>query len=243
VRSFLVVLAVALPLHADGLSDVRAALAKLSGRDPIRATYEVQRQIDNNGKFNNDKFTGRASIDVEGDANGVRVQFSRALLEQMEKEQDAKAREPKKPTPTVSAVAQMGALAVADAIDHAPYLLHMLDDAKLVEDRAGTLGGKPSRVIIFRLADKRDMDIGKMTVIENKLTLWLGDDHVPVAAELVRAAKYSFLIFKAEWKTNRSWHFARIGDRLVRMRDEEREIGSGLGQKGNTLTIATLKVR
>jgi hypothetical protein len=131
---------------------------------------------------------------------------------------------------------------VAEAIDYAPSFLQMLDDAQVVEDRAGTLAGKQARVVIFRLADKRDMDVGKMTLLENKLTVWLGTDDVPLAAELVRNAKYSFLIFKAEWKTNRSWHFARIGDRLVRTRDEEREVGSGLGQKGNTVTIATLRV-
>jgi hypothetical protein len=242
VRRLLILLAVAVPLYGDALLDIRTALSRLSGRDPIRATYEVQRVIDNHGKFSNDKFTGRASIEVEGDAHGVRVQYARPLLEQMERERNAKAREPKKPTPTVSAIAQMGALSVAEAIDYAPSLLQMLDDAKLVEDRAGTLGGKPARVVILRLADKRDMDVGKMTVIENKLTVWLGTDDIPLAAELVRNAKYSFLIFKAEWKTNRSFHFARVGDRLVRTRDEEREIGSGLGQKGNTTTIATIRV-
>lgn len=241
-RSLLILFVAALPLHADGLADMRAALAKLSGRDPIRATYEVQRVIDNKGKFSNDKFSGRASVEVEGDANGVRVQYARPLLEQMEREKNARAQEPKKPTPTVSAIAQMGALEVSEAIDYAPSLLQILDDAKVLEDRGGTWSGKPSRIVVLRLSDKRDTDIGKMTMLENKLTLWLGDDHVPLAAELVRNAKFSFLIFKAEWKTNRSWHFARAGDRLVRTRDEEREAGSGLGQKGNTTTIATLRV-
>ena len=241
-RIALITLFIALPLYADGLADVRAALGRLTGRDPIRATYEVQRVVDNKGKFSNDKFTGKAVIHLEANADGLRVQYSRPLLEEMEREQKAKAREPKKPTPTVSAVNQMGALSVADAVDYAPTLLHLLDGSKLVEDRAGTWGGKPSRIVIFRLADKRENDIGKMTVLENKLTLWLGSDDVPLAAELVRNAKFSFLIFKGDWKTKRSWHFGRFGDRLVRMHHEEHESGSGLGQKGNASLIATVRV-
>lgn len=242
-RIALVSLVVALPLYADGLADVRTALGKLTGREPIRATYEVQRIVDNKGKFSNDKFTGKATIDLEADANGLRVAYSRPLLEEMEREQQAKAKEPKKPTPTVSAVSQMGALSVADAIDYAPSLLHLLDGAKTVEDRAGTWGGKPSRIVIFRLADKRDNDIGKMTVLENKLTLWLGADDVPLAAELVRNAKFSFLFIRGEWRTKRSWHFGRFGDRLVRTHHEEHENGSGLGQKGSASLIATVRVR
>jgi len=242
VRSLLISLFLALPLFADGLADVRAALGRLTGRDPIRATYEVQRIVDNKGRFSNDKFTGKASVDLEADASGIRVQYARPLLEELEREQQVKAREPKKPTPTGSAVAQMGALSFAEAIDHAPSLLHLLEDSKVVEDRAGTWGGKPSRIVIFRLADKRENDIGKVTVLENKLTLWLGSDDVPLAAELVRRAKFSFLIFKADWKTKRSWHFARFGDRLVRTHHEEHESGSGLGQKGDTSMIATVRV-
>ena len=242
-RSALIMLFLAFPLYADGLADVRSALGRLTGHDPIRVTYEVQRVVDNKGKFSNDKFTGRASVNIEADADGIRVQYARPLLEELEREQQAKAREPKKPTPTGSAVAQMGALSFAEAIDHAPSILHMLEDAKVVEDRAGTWGGKPSRVVIFRLSDKRENDIGKMTVLENKLTLWLGTDDVPVAAELVRNTKFSFLIFKADWKTKRSWHFARVGDRLVRTHHEEHETGSGLGQKGNASMIATVRVR
>jgi hypothetical protein len=65
---------------------------------------------------------------------------------------------------------------------------------------------------------------------------------VPLAAEHIRNGKFSFLVFKSEMKTKRSWHFARSGDRLVRARDEATETSTGMGQKGTDVTVATLRV-
>ncbi len=236
-------LAFAVPLHADAFSDIRTSLGKLTAREPIRATYEVQRAVTNEGKYANEKFNGKAAVDLEGDGEGVRIAFSRPLLEQVNRERQVRAHDPKQPAPTLSALGEISAVAASEAIDAAPPILHLLDDAKVVEDREGTWQGKTVRVVIFRLADKRDSSFGKETVAENKLTLWLGPDALPLAAEHVHRAKYSFLIFKGESSSKRSWHFAHIGDRLVRVRQEENESGSGLGQKGSSSLVATLRLR
>jgi hypothetical protein len=94
----------------------------------------------------------------------------------------------------------------------------------------------------MRRAEKKRTGPGKITMLEDKLTLWLGTDHVPLAAEHIRAAKFSFLIFKTEQRTKRSWHYTRSGDRLVGARFEETENVSGMGQKGNDSLIATARI-
>lgn len=242
-RSLFLLLAFTLPLHADAFTDLRGALGRLTAREPIRASYEVQRSVSNEGKFSNDKFNGKASVDLEGDGDGVRIAFARPLIDQAASEMRARAGNPKLSTPTVSALNQIGAVTAAEAMDAAPPILNMIHDAKVVDDRAGTWQGKPARVVIFRLSDKRESDVGKVTVSENRLTLWLGADHVPLAGEHVRNAKMSFLVFRGESKLKRSWHFAHIGDRLIRVHEEESESGSGLGQKGTVSFVATLRVR
>jgi len=242
-RTLLVLLAFTVPLHADAFSDLRDALGRLTAREPIRATYEVQRAVNNEGRFANDKFNGKATVELEGGSDGVRIAFARPLIEQVTREMQARSANPKLPTPTVSALNQIGAVTAAEAIDAALPILNLIQDAKVVDDRTGTWQGKPARVVIFRLSDKRESDVGKVTVSENRLTLWLGADHVPLAAEHVRNAKMSFLVFKGESKSKRSWHFAHIGDRLIRVHEEENETGSGLGQKGTVSFMATLRVR
>lgn len=242
-RHALLLLLLALPVAADPIGDVRSALGRLGAREPIRATYEYQRSVLNEGKFGNDKFSGKAIVELEGGANGYHIVFPRTLLDQVEREKEARNRNPKQETPTANALREIEPIETADAIDFSPSLLRMLDGAKLLSDGQGTWQGKPARVMVVRVPDRLDDDdAGKMKIAENKLTLWLGSDLVPLAAEHQFNAKISFLIFKAELKEKKSWHLARVADRLVRTRYEAHQNSSGMGQKGNETVVATLRV-
>ncbi|MFP5245614.1 MAG: hypothetical protein ACLGH0_02885 [Thermoanaerobaculia bacterium] len=242
-RALLLLLA-ALPLAADPLADVRTALGTLTGREPVRATYELQRNVANEGKLDNDKFGGKVSVELEADASGFRLVYPRPLLEQLEREQQAKARSTKKvETPTVVALQEIDPVGTADALDFAPVLLRKLEGAKLLSDVQGTWAGKPARVLVLRAADRIDEeDKGRVKVLENKITLWLGTDMVPLAAEHLANMKFSVLIFKGELKQKESWHFARVADRLVRARYESTQNSSGMGQKGSEAVVATVRV-
>ena len=233
----------ALPLAADPLGDVRAAVGKLTARQPIKATYEYQRSVQNEGKFGDDKFSGKAVVELEGSADGYHIVFPRTLLEQVEREKVARVKNPSQETPTANALREIEPVETADAIDFAPTLLRLLDGSKLLSDTQGTFGGKPARILVVRVPDRLDKDdAGKMKIGENKLTLWLGADLVPLGAEHVFNAKISVLIFKAELKEKKSWHLARVDDRLVRTRYEAHQNSAGMGQKGNEVVIATLRV-
>jgi hypothetical protein len=208
-------------LIADGLTDVQAALRRLGALEPIRATYDLERNINNKGKLTNDKLTGRASVELEGERGGFRIVYPRPLLEQIEREQQARAKNPSLETPTVTALRDLDVISTADAIDFAPAMLRMLEGAKVLSDGPGTWAGKPVRVLILRPTDKLDKDdASRFKVLDNRLTLWLGADHVPLAAEHNLTSRLSFLIFKGEMKAKRSWHFTRLADRLVRHRHE-----------------------
>jgi hypothetical protein len=243
---FLLALVAVFPLAtsvaADPLADVRAALTRLTAREPIRATYELQRAVNNEGKFSDEKLSGKVTVDLEADANGFRIVFPRTLLDQLAREQNAEAKNPKATMPTVSAVQKLDPVETSQALDFAPSLLRQLEGAKLVSDAAGTWQGKPVRVLIIRPLDEPHDGPGKVTVLENKLTLWLGTDLVPLAVEHIGAGKFSFLIFKGEAHQKKSWHLTRVADRLVPYRHESTQTSSGMGQKGNESVVATVKV-
>ena len=240
---FALALVLAVPLAADPLGDVRAALGKLTAGQPIRATYELQQSVANAGKFDNDAFNGKAVVELEGDGGNFRIVFPQPLLDQISREQETRTQDVNKKTPTVSALSQINPVETANAIDFAPTLLRMLHGAKVVSDAPGTFQGKPVRAMVLRLADRVEKeDAGKVKISENRLTLWLGADHVPVGAEHLLNAKFSFLIFKGESKQKKSWYFAQVADRLVRVRHESTETGSGMGQKSNESVVATVKV-
>jgi hypothetical protein len=230
-------------LSADPVGDVRAALGRLTAREAIKATYEVQQSVANEGKFGNDKYAGKAIVELEADGGGFRMVIPPPLLEQIEREQQAKIRDVKQSTPTVSALKEMDPVETANAVDFAPVLLRMLDGAKLVSDAASTFQGKPARALVLRLADRLDEDdAGRVKIAENRLTLWLDNDLVPVGAEHLLNAKFSFLVFKGESKQKKSWYFAHVADRLVRVRHESTQSSSGMGQKGNESVVALVRV-
>ena len=239
----ILVLLLALPAAADPVADVRAVLSKLTGLEPIRATYELQRSVANEGKFANDKFAGKAVVELQGDGGGFRVVFPRPLLEQVEREQQAHAKSSKQPTPTVSALREIDPVETSDAIDFAPTLLRLLDGATLVSDTQSTWQGHPARALVLRVADRIDgEDAGRVKISENRLTLWLAADLLPLGAEHILNAKFSFLIFKGETKQKKSWYLARVSDRLVRVRHELTRVSSGMGQKGNESVVALVHV-
>jgi hypothetical protein len=239
----LLALLFATSLTADPLGDVRSALGRFPGRDTVRATYELQRTVKNEGKFGNDNFSGKIAVDLEASAVGYHIVVGRPLLEQIDREQQARNHNPKLNTPTANALREINAVEAADALDFAPAVLRLIDGAKVVTDAAGTWQGKPARVLILRAADRLDDDdAGKVKVAENKVTLWLDAENVPLAVEHMFNAKFSFLFLKGEMKEKKSWHLARAADRLVRSRFESTQTSSGMGQKGNETVVATVRV-
>lgn len=243
VTRILPILFLATSLSADPLATVRTALGRFPAQQSARATYELQRSVKNEGKFGNDNFSGKIAVDLEASSGGYHIVVGRPLLDQIGREQEARNRNPKLNTPTTSALRQINAVEAADALDFAPSLLRMIEGAKLVSDAAGTWAGKPARVLVLRGADRLDPDdASKVKMSENRLTLWLDAENVPLAVEHVTNAKFSFLFLKGEMKEKKSWHLSRAADRLVRARFESTQNSSGMGQKGNETVVATVRV-
>lgn len=243
VTRLLIALFFATSLSADPLGDVRSALGRFPGRETLRATYELQRSVKNEGKFGNDNFSGKIAVDLEASSAGYHIVVGRPLLELIDREQQARNRNPKLNTPTANALREINAVEAADALDFAPAVLRLLDGAKVVTDASGTWQGKPARVLVLRAADRLDPDdASKVKVAENKVTLWLDAENVPLAVEHMFNAKFSFLFLKGEMKEKKSWHLSRAADRLVRARFESTQNSSGMGQKGNETVVATVRV-
>ena len=242
-RTLVLLLFVAFPLAADPIADVRTALGRLTAREPVRATLDLQHNVATEGKFDNDKYAGKVTVELEGSAKGLHIVIPRPLLDQLTREQLAESRNPALNSPSVRALQELDPVDTSDALDFAPTLLRLLDGGKVLSDAAGTWQGKPARVLVVRVSDRLDADDAKrVKVAENRLTLWVGADLVPLAAEHVFSAKFSLLVFKAEMKEKKSWHLARAADRLIRARYEATQSSSGMGQKGNTSVVATVRV-
>src|SRR5664279_6214038 len=90
----------ALSLSANGLDDLRAALQKLPGFEPVKATLEHSfwRQITDDKKPTVSQ--GKISAQLEDGPQGLKVTWGKATLQQAGKEIAAQEREPELGKPT-----------------------------------------------------------------------------------------------------------------------------------------------
>ena len=241
-----VALLLAAAAHADTLADVRAAVAQLHAAKPIHASIVFERSRKSEGRFANQQFSGGASVDVVDDADGLHVAFPRALLEKAEREAREHEADPRKTTPTRAAIDDTQPTELAEAVDFAAPFLNLLAIATRVSETRGTRDGKPVRVVVLKLTPKLPPEatsVWNVKFTEDRMTLWIGDDNMPLAAERSRKGTAGFLFIKGSMTDRQSWLFGHYADRLVVLRSETSFVGSGFGQRGEGRDVATLTIR
>ena len=233
-----------IPVHADTLADMRAAVAQLHAIKPIHVSIDVQQSRKNEGRFANQQFTGSASLDVSEDEAGLHVTFSRALLDRADRESREHTADPRRQTPTRAAINDTEVTEIADAINFAGPLLRLL--ATRVSETRGVREGRPVRIVVLKLTPKLPPEatsIFSVKFTEDKMTVWLGDDNVPVAAERMQRGTAGFMFIKGQMANRSTWTFGRYGDRLVVLRDDSSYAGSGFGQKGEGRSVQIVTVK
>lgn len=242
---FLVALSLASSASADTLANVKTALARLNANQPIRATYSARTELKSAGKFDNSQSARDTAFEVTQDAGGVHVTIPQTLV--------AKAAEESKVLGTKehaarSAISGIAPLAIVDALDYRNTLVGLLAIGKVVEEKRGAFDGRPVRLLVLKLTEPErkssgEVRLGKSSREEDRLTLWLSDDDVPLGAERVMKTKGGFLIFRYESTSKETFVFGRRADRLYLARSEETGAASGMGQKIDSKSVMTLTVQ
>lgn len=241
----LLVSSLASAASADTLSNVKSALAKLTATQTVRATYSARNEVKSAGKFDNSQSARDTAFEIVQDAAGVHVTIPAALVKRAGAE--AKALD-SKDTSARSAVGGIQPLEIVDAIDFRDSLLGLLAIGKVTEEKSGAFNGRTVRLLVLKLTQPErksggEVRLGKSSREEDRLTLWLGDDDVPLGAERVTKTKGGFLIFRYESSSKVTHVFGRRGDRFYLARSEETGAASGMGQKIDSKAVMTLTVQ
>jgi hypothetical protein len=214
---------------ADGLTDLRAALGRLGATTPVHGTLDVASTSRSNEE---DKAKeGKVSVGFEIGERGLHMIYPRAMLTQATEEARAEARDPERSTPLLNGAKYVQPLHVVDLLDGAAALSVLLDSAQLVQAKSANLGGRPAHLLSFKLLPKVSKSGSKhIKKFEGALSVWIGDDGTPLAAEQSMSAKASFMLLSFEFDQKKSWTYQRNGDRLVVSRYETNDKSDGVGQ-------------
>jgi hypothetical protein len=238
-RRLLLVLSLALPLHADTLGDVKNALGKLTAKSPLRVTWSLEASDSTNGKLGSDKSSRRISVEAAQDGESFRVEIPRALIEKAGEEARASH------TETRLALGSVSPIGIAEDIDFADAFTGMLNTGTVTEEKRVLWNGAQARLLVLKLTEPKhehEISVGKVNYTENRMSLWIGADDVPLAAEHVQKISAGFLIFHGDTTTKKTWQFARKDDHFVITRYEDWTSFSGLGQQGQGHTIVTVAI-
>jgi hypothetical protein len=226
---------------ADGLTDLRATLGRLPATTPVHGTLDVTSTARSN---EDDKAEdGKASVGFEIGDGGLHFIYPRVMLAQATQEARAEARDPERPTPIRSGTSHVRPLHVAELLDGAAALSVLLESAQFIQMKPANLGGRPARLLSFKLNPKLSKSESKhVKKLEGSLSVWVGDDGTPLAAEESISVKASFLLISFESDQKRNWTYARSGDRLVAIRYEDNDKSDGLGQHSTSRTVEVIRL-
>jgi hypothetical protein len=226
----LLVLLFASSAFANGLDDLRTALAALQGQGALRGSFEARQQsTDLDGK---DRTPDSASAvaQVEEDATGLQVRWDRSVIRRAN-EQAWAAKGGKKGQALSTLIGSTSALRVAGAVNYAPALLHALDGAQLKSERSDSWQGKSARVLELSLVEAAPAEEKiKMKESTHTAQIWLGADGAPLAATVVHKRKASVMVFLTfEQEAREEFVFSVVANRLVVTKRDEQGTAKGLG--------------
>jgi hypothetical protein len=237
----LLVLLAPLSANADALADLRATLTQLTATTPVHGAFEVTSTSKSSDE--DQPFQGKASVGFEiGDA-GLRILYPKMTLMQANQEARAEAADPDHQTPARSGMGRIRALQLAELLDGAASLTTELLTAQLIDAKPTTYRGKPARLVALKLTPKLSKGTSKrVKKVDATLSVWLGDDGVPIAAERALSLKASFMLMSFESDQKESWTYTRAGDRLVATFCEETQKSDGFGQHNVSHVVQVVRV-
>ena len=241
VRLLVLLLATGL-LRADALADLKGTLSRLNGQDPMKASVTYQfwsRQGDDKKPVVTE---GKANAFVEEGPQGLKMSWSRALLQAAAQEARAQAKDPEQRASTRRAIEGLKAVEVSDYLSGAEELLRTLEQGQLLDEKAEAWQGKPAHLLRFKLTPKLSKQNQKyVKELVATASVWVGADGLPLAAETQTHMKgRALLVISFEQDQKESFQFARVGNRLVVTHHTAESRGSGGGEQGQSKTVVTL---
>lgn len=221
------------PAEADGLADLKAALAASQGNAPARGTLLIENSTRRGEGDSVVEESGQLSLGLELGAAGLQLQYSPAVLVRIQAEEAERSKNPKAKAPTLTALEASRPREMMDLLAAGPALTRLLDHATFKSERAENWNGKPARLLSFELGLIKlgEKDRKYVKKHEGSLDLWIGPDGTPLASRWQqKISARAFLVVSFETTTEEECQYARIGERLVTTRRELRRKAVGAGE-------------
>ena len=231
--------------RADGLSDLHAALARLQGQTPLKASVQGK-DWRRTGEGKDAKETqGQASIGLDDGPRGLQPLYSHELLARIDAESRAAIKDKAAKKPLSQAMGQLGFDDLRVLASAAPALQRAIEDAQFKGEAADSWAGKPARKLTFEGSVDSLSEGDRKYVREFKLQLsiWVAADGTPLASQRhFDLSGRAFVVVSFEQHSDQQRSYAVVGDRLVATNDDEKGSAKGAGETQEYRTERSLQV-
>lgn len=225
--------------QADGLADLKAALAQLQGSSAVRGTLQLRGESRvNEGKDDARIETSQAQIGVEDGPQGLRLLYPQAQLARARQEQEAFAKDPKASKPTAEGLEGLTLREAQALLRPVERLQQRLATAQFKSEKADSWQGQPARLLSFTLPMTQPNKHVKEH--SHELLLWINADGVPLASRSTQKnSGRAYLVISFEIWGEEELQYAVLGERLVALRSSSKNGGSGGGERGQAQRTLT----
>ena len=219
------VLALSLPVMADGLTELNNALDKLNGKSTIMGTLETAYQQERGRKKKIKKTNGYASVKLIDDINGLQVVYSSETLAKIAQEENEKQSNEEANTPTLNAIDDIDAGELSNMLSAAAQLRRSLNKAKFTREEVIDYQGKEMRELHFDLpleAIITDKEVRSyVNDFKGDYSVVIDEAGVPVQSKLSFDGKGSiYIFFKLSINQSMTYFYQVVDDRLVNYRKQ-----------------------
>ena len=232
--------------QADGLTDLKAALTRLQGQAPLKAVIEAKTWNRQGEGKEQEETTGLASVTIDDGVRGLQVLYSKDMLSRLEAEEHAKEKNSKSKTPTLSAFKEFNSTELRPMISASGSLLRALEKHVFKSEKVESYNGKPARLLNFDLPLEKLPEEARKYVkkFEGSLDIWIAPDGTPLASRSHQnMSGRAFVVVSFEQKNENEAVYSQLGDRLLTVRKETKNSGSGMGEKGESKVVKTLQIQ
>jgi len=218
----------------------------LQGQTPLKAVVEAKTWNRQGEGKELEETHGVASVLVEETGRGLHVLYSKEMLAKLEAEERLKEKDNKAKTPTLSALSEVNSSALRPMISAASGLTRSMEKATYKSEKLDSFNGKPARLLSFELSiDKlSEKDRKYMKKFDGNLDIWIAADGTPLASRQTQAISgRAFIVISFEMKNEEEWIYSTLGDRLIALKKESKNSGSGMGEKGEGKLTKTLQLQ
>ncbi len=214
-----------LSLQADGFVQLKEQLGRLPGTAAVKGNLELRTWAKGGKGKEVEESQGSGSVWVEDGPQGLRLIWSRGVIQQLEQEAKLQEKDPKAKTPLEEALGKARPTTVLAQVSAAAPLLRDLERAKLLEEKAEPWNGQSARLLTLEpgLKPMTEEDRKRVKKFESRLQVWVNEAGFPLASRETSYVKASVMLMTIENRTETNTTYAKVGDRLVVARREKKE--------------------